>query len=627
MDAETYPQIADYACIADCHSAALISKSGSIDWCCMPRVDSRSCFARLLGWPQGGYCRISPSTDYTVTRRYIENSLVLETTFHVSHGEVRLLDCFTMRKGGRHVPYGQILRILEGVRGEVPIACEVLPRFDYGAIRPWIHRMGRDSFSAIGGADGLVLSGDMPVEMQCRHDLVGRFSIRAGQRHHLSILWRPPEDLEAGSAEVPGPQEMDHRLQQTLEWWRRWAGRCTYQGPYGEHVWRSAVVLKGLTHAPTGAVVAAPTTSLPEAMGGSRNWDYRYSWVRDSTFAVRSLTELGYEKEVDEFRQFIERSSAGAADQLQIVYGVDGRRGLMEVEIDNLEGYRHSRPVRVGNAAEKQIQMDVYGEIMDLAWQWHRRGRAPDADYWEFLVSLVNQVCTMWRQPDRGMWEIRGEPRHFVLSKAMCWAALDRGIKLSQELGREVPLKVWQQAQSEIRRAVEQAGYDSRRGVFTQAFDHPSLDASLLLLPTVGFISYDDDRMRRTTEAIRTELDKGGFVCRYPEGDDGLEGDEGVFLACSFWLVDCLSRQGRMGEARRLFEAAAATANDLRLFSEEYDPSTGQMLGNFPQALTHLSLITAAMSLAQSGHPDFEGSGVGGSQSRWPPIPSEGSSQ
>lgn len=600
MNDESYPPISDYGYIGDCHSAALISKAGSIDWCCMPRMDSRSCFGRLLGWQQGGYFRIAPAAVYRTSRRYVENTLILETTFHTDGGKARLLDCFTMRRGGEHAPHQQILRILEGIAGAVPIAVDVVPRFDYGSIKPWIRCIDDNHHMALGGGDGLLISGDIPVAMKHRHDLAGSCTIEEGQRLRLSILWRRPEDLEEGRAKAPALEELDRRFQETLDWWRTWTNRCTYEGPYADHVLRSAIVLKALTNAPTGAIAAAPTTSLPESVGGVRNWDYRFSWVRDSSFAVRSLAELGYVKEADGFRRFVERSTAGEADQLQILYGVGGERRLPELEIDNLEGYRGAKPVRVGNAAEHQMQLDVFGETLDLAWRWHSRGHSPDDDYWEFLVELVNRTCEHWRKPDRGIWEMRGQGRHFVQSKVMCWAALDRGVRLARDLGRDGPIEVWEKTCVEIQAAVEQWGYDSKQGVFVQAFDHPVTDASLLLLPTVDFVAYDDERMIRTTDAIRRELDEGGFLRRYQLGDDSLSGSEGVFLPCSFWLVNCLAHQGRRREAHEMFERALSTANDLLLLSEEYDPATRQMLGNFPQALTHLSLITAAVALAQT---------------------------
>ena len=599
MNRNAYPAIGDYGYIADCHSAALVSSSGSIDWCCMPRLDSRSCFGRILGWQTGGYCKLAPSSAFSVSRRYLENTLVLETTFQSQSGRARLLDCFTMRKGGEHDPHRQILRIVEGVTGRVTFGLEVVARFDYGAVKPWIRKVTDGHYIAIGGSDGLFISGDLPLEMKHRHDLIGTCTIEEGQRLRLSILWRRPEDLAEALVQPPEVKELDRRLEETIDWWHSWAERGKIRGPYGEYLHRSAIVLKGLTNAPTGAIAAAATTSLPEAPGGSRNWDYRYSWIRDSCFTVRSLAELGYIKEADGFRRFIERSAAGSAEQLQILYGIGGERRLSELKIDDLEGFRGAKPVRVGNAARDQVQLDVYGELLDLSWRWHSLGYSPDDDYWEFLVELVDQAFCCWREADRGIWEMRGKPRHFVQSKVMCWAALDRGIKLAEDLERKAPVAAWREARDEVRRAVEEKGYHPQRGAFVQAFDHPVMDASLLLLPTVGFIAYDDDRMVRTVELIQRELGEDGLIRRYPVGDDGMAGKEGVFLACSFWLVECLARQGRLDEAHNVFQRALATGNDLLLFSEEYDTQAGEMLGNFPQGLTHLSLITAAAALAE----------------------------
>jgi len=599
MSTNDYPPIGDYGYIADCHSAALVSSSGSIDWCCMPRLDSTSCFGRILGWDRGGYCKIAPSSDFSVSRRYLENTLVLETTFQTESGQTRLLDCFTMRRGGEHDPHRQILRIVEGVAGRVAFNVELVARFDYGAVKPWIRKIDNGHHIAIGGSDGLFISGDLPVEMKHRHDLTGTCSVEEGQRLRLSILWRKPEDLDEGLVQTPEVNELDRRLEETIDWWQWWAKRGRISTVYPDYVRRSAVVLKGLTNAPSGAIAAAATTSLPEAPGGSRNWDYRYSWIRDSCFTVRSLAEVGYIKEADGFRRFIERSAAGSAEQLQILYGIGGERRLQELEIEDLEGYRGAKPVRVGNAARGQVQMDVYGELLDLSWRWHSRGYSPDDDYWEFRVELVEQAFCCWRQPDRGIWEMRGTPRHFVQSKVMCWAALDRGIKLAEDLNRKALVAAWREARDEIRRTVEEKGYHRERGAFVQAFDHPVMDASLLLLPTVEFIGYDDKRMIRTVDLIRSELGEGELIRRYPSGDDGMDGKEGAFLACSFWLVECLARQGRLAEAWEVFECALSTGNDLLLFSEEYDTEANEMLGNFPQGLTHLSLITAAVALAE----------------------------
>ena len=354
-----------------------------------------------------------------------------------------------------------------------------------------------------------------------------------------------------------------------------------------------------MSHAPTGAITAAATTSLPEAINGSRNWDYRFSWIRDSSFAVRSLGELGFVGEADGFRKFVERTAAGSAEEIQVLFGVGGERRPIEYEIAELEGYRGSKPVRIGNNARKQVQLDIYGELLDLSWRWHMWGHSPDDDYWDFLVQIVDDAARFWKNTDQGIWEMRGTGRHFVQSKAMCWSALDRGIKLAQELGRSAPLEKWEKAREQVRQAIMEKGYDHGRGVFIQAFDHPQMDASLLLLPSVGFVAYQDERMLRTTDAIREDLEVDGLLLRYPRGNEGMAGEEGVFLTCTFWLVECLARQGKLTQAHEIFQRAISAGNDLHLFSEEYDPVNGEMLGNFPQALTHLSLITAALALAE----------------------------
>jgi GH15 family glucan-1,4-alpha-glucosidase len=598
---EKYPPISDYGFIADCHSAALVSRHGSIDWCCMPRIDSRSCFGRLLGWEHGGYCQIVPTASYDTSRRYLGDSLILETIFATDAGRARLLDCFTMRKGGEHHPHRQILRILEGMEGDLLFKVDVVPRFDYGRLKPWIRRAGIGHHVAIGGCDGLSISGDLPLRMKHRHDLEGSFIIHEGERLCLSLQWGRPETMDETAGDAPDKEELDRRFRETMDWWRLWSGRGRFEGKYADYVKRSAIVLKGLTNAPTGAIAAAPTTSLPETAGGSRNWDYRYTWVRDSCLTLRALAALDYIKEADGFRRFIERSAAGSAEQLQILYGVGGERSLPEMQIDILEGYRGAKPVRVGNAAEKQLQLDAYGELLDLSWRWHTRGYSPDDDYWEFVIELVARAIARWREPDRGIWEMRGDPRHFVHSKVMCWAALDRGIRLAKDMGRSKFVDDWEIERDNIRRTVEERGYDNIRGVFIQSFDHPLMDASLLLLPTVGFVSFGDRRMVRTVDAIREDLDINGLLRRYPAGDDGMDGEEGVFLACSFWLAECLANQGRTELAHETFRRALSTGNDLLLFSEEYDTGKNEMLGNFPQGLTHLSLITAAEALADCG--------------------------
>lgn len=593
-----YPPIGDYAYISDCHSSALISRQGSIDWCCMPRIDSMSCFGRLLDWDVGGYCRLAPVGEFEISRRYLDCTLILETTYTSESGRLKLLDFFPMRRGGRHNPYQQIMRVIEGMDGELDLRLECLPRFDYGAISPWIRQV-EDHFVVMGGSTGLLISGDYCFSLDDRHCLSGTCTVREGERKYLSILYGRPEDLDDGLIEPPSLDELHHRLDQTVAWWQEW----TEQGRFPQNgdrdlVQRSAIVLKGLSNAPSGAIAAAATTSLPEVPGGSMNWDYRFSWVRDSYFTVRTLAEVGFEKEADGFRRFMERSCAGSAEELQILFGVGGERRLHEYTIAELGGYEGAQPVRVGNRAEKQLQLDVYGELLDLAWGWHRRGQSPDRDYWAFLVELVDAAAKRWREPDHGIWEIRGEPRHFVLSKAMCWVALNRGIQLAKELECGAPLDRWRSVRDEIRREIEEQGVEKERGVFVQAYDHPIMDASLLLLPIFGFIEADDERMVRTVAAVREDLAEDGLLRRYPARKGDPAEREGVFLPSSFWLVECLAMQGKAGEAREVFRRAADTGNDLGLFSEEFDPQSEKMLGNFPQGLTHLSLIAAAVELA-----------------------------
>jgi GH15 family glucan-1,4-alpha-glucosidase len=600
MKKENYPPISDYGYIGDCHSSALISRSCSIDWCCIPRVDSPSCFGRLLDWERGGYCRITPNEHCEVVRRYVEDTLVLETTFRRAGEEVRVRDCFTMREGGEHHPHQQILRMIEGIKGEMELSVELMPRFDYGAVKPWIRSYKKDHFIALGGGHGLLICGDFPLHMNHRHDLAGFCTIGEGQRLRLSFLYRKPEDLDEEAVEVPDIHDLDRRMEQTLAWWKNWSSRSQVKGRYANEVRRSAVVLKGLSNAPTGAIAAAPTTSLPETHRGVRNWDYRFSWIRDSAFTVRSLAALGHIREADGFRRFVERTAAGSAEEIQVVFGVGGERFLQEFEIPVLEGYRGAKPIRVGNAAVSQIQLDVYGEILDLAWTWYCRGHEPEEDYWDFLVDVLNATADNWHRPDQGIWEMRGKPRQFVQSKAMCWSALDRGVRIAEELGRKAPVDQWKKAREEIRRAIEERGYDRNRGVFIQAFDFPRMDSALLLLPITGFIDYKDERMIRTTGAIRQELEERGFLRRYAAGDDGLEGKEGAFLACTFWLAECLVHQGKTKEAHEIFQKALSAGNDLLLFSEEYDPLKGQMLGNFPQGLTHLSLISAVVAFNET---------------------------
>jgi GH15 family glucan-1,4-alpha-glucosidase len=594
-----YPPIADYAVIGDCHSAALVSRHGSIDWCCMRRLDAGSVFGRLLDWDRGGSCVLQPVGDYETSRAYLEDTLVLETTFHTATGDARLLDWFAMRDGGRDAPRHQLLRIVEGMRGAVEMHLSISPRFDYGEVKPWLRQHAQRQFSSVGGNDALLYSSDTDLQPVESHDLEANFTIRTGERVRLSIESQRPEQLDPEPPPPSNSTDLDHRLPETVTWWERWAKHVSFDGPDAPGVRRSAIVLKALTNAPTGAVAAAVTTSLPESMGGARNWDYRYSWIRDSQFTVRSLAEIGCVTEADGFRRFVERSAASDSASLQIMYGIGGERRLTETHL-GLGGYRDSRPVRIGNDAAGQRQFDIYGELLDLAWRWHKRGHSPDDDYWRFLTGLVDSAAERWEKPDAGIWEMRGEPRHFVQSKAMCWVALDRGLRLAKECLRPAPERRWRAARRAIRASVEEHGYDKNRGTFVQAYGSTDLDASLLLLPNFGFVDWSDERMLRTTDAIRDALDDGGLLRRYIN-DDGLPGREGAFIACSFWLVECLAHQGRSDDARAVFEQAVATRNDLGLFAEEFDTESNQMLGNYPQGLTHLSYIAAATSLHKTG--------------------------
>ena len=601
MPSDPYPPVSDYALLSDCHSMALVGAHGSIDWCCMPRLDAGSCFGRLLDWSKGGHCSVAPAGDrHEASRAYLDGSLVLRTIYRDRGAEAHLFDCFTMRRGGRQAPHAQLLRIVRGVRGRTEFEAVIRPRFDYGEIRPWIRHHSVGLYSAIGGNDALVIWSDAGLHPEDGHDLVAKFSVHPEESVRISIQYVAPETLEFQAPAVPPPRELDARLDETIAWWRRWASQVNLEGPFHSAVVRSAIVLKGLTNSPTGAIAAAATTSLPERPGGSRNWDYRFSWVRDSTFSARSLAEIGCYAEADGFRRFIQRSSAGNAHDLQIVYGVGGERRLTETELD-MEGYRRSRPVRVGNGAATQFQLDVFGELLDLSWRWHCRGHSPDDDYWRFLLDLVETAARRWMEPDRGIWEIRGDPQHFVHSKACCWMALDRGIRLAQECLRKAPLARWKKVRKQIKDAIDENGYDARRGTFVQAFGSDVLDAAVLLLPSFGLVDEKDERMIGTARVIMRELTRDGLVRRYDtdQAKDGVGGAEGAFLACTFWLVEILARQGELEIAREYYDRAVSTGNSLGLFAEEYDPVKGEMLGNFPQGLSHLSQIEAAVALSQ----------------------------
>jgi GH15 family glucan-1,4-alpha-glucosidase len=561
----------------------------------MPRFDSASVFGRLLDWDRGGFFGLAPTEDHRSERRYLDDTLVLETTFVTDGGRARVVDCFAMRSGGRSRPYRQLLRVAEGLEGRVELGATLEIRFDYGSIAPWIRPQGAGLFGAIGGAAALIVWSDMGLEPSGLHDLTGRVTLGAGDRARVSIQFVAPEQLDDATPRAPSPADVDRRLDRTIEWWGKW----TRPGRAGNHdraALRSAIVLKGLTNARTGGIVAAPTTSLPETPGGSRNWDYRFCWIRDSGFTLRSLAELGFVREATGFRRFVERSAAGSADELQIMYGVGGEHRLTEIDLDELEGYRGARPVRLGNAAYKQTQLDVHGVLAQLAADRLERGEEIDADYWRFLSGVIDAAAVRWRDKDRGIWEVRGEPQHFVQSKVMCWAALDCGVKIAEISGLPGDVDRWRAGRNEVRTAIEELGYERERGVFVRAFGARDLDAALLLLPEYGFVEWDDPRMVRTVDAIRAELGRDGLLRRYV-ADDGLSGVEGRFLCCSFWLVECLARQGRHEEATDVYARAHAGSNDLGLFAEQYDVTSGELLGNFPQGLTHLAHIQAALAL------------------------------
>ncbi len=509
-DATRYLPISDYALIGDSHSAALISRDGSIDWCCLPRFDSGSAFGRLLDFDHGGFCSIRPvgRGRWEIVREYLEDTLVLATTLQSPRGVARITDLFVIDEGARRQDERRLLRLIEVQQGSITFDIQVVPRFDYGQVRPWIRRHGDRLHTAIGGNDGLIVFCEAALAESSAHSLRGRPRLDAGDRLHLQLTYRPAE-LVGEDPPEPRPPSLDDDLDATVHWWRKWSRSLTLDSPALVPARRSAQVLKALTHEPTGAIVAAPTSSLPEALDGRRNWDYRYAWIRDSSFSSRAFAEVGCDREADAFRAFVMRSAAGHADDLQIVYGVGGERRLVPQELKGLEGYRGSSPVRIGNGACGQRQHDAFGELVNLTWRWHRRGHSPTDDHWRFLVTLIDAAAAAWSEPDQGLWEWPGPADHFVHSKVLCWAALDRGLRLAEECMRQAPVRRWTKARDACRRAIERRGFDRRRGCFVQCFDRPELDAALLLLPTVEFVDWSDDRMVGTVAAIREDLAAG----------------------------------------------------------------------------------------------------------------------
>jgi GH15 family glucan-1,4-alpha-glucosidase len=582
------PRIEDYALIGDTQSAALVSRDGSIDWLCMPRFDSAACFAALLGEPRHGRWLLAPADRASrgVRRRYREGTLVLETEHAAETGRVRVIDCMPPRD---RTP--DIVRLVEGVEGAVRMRMELVPRFDYGAVVPWIRAMDGVQL-AIAGPDALALRS--AVETRGQGPAVSAdFTVVAGQRVPFVLSWH--------SSHVPPPPPLDAiaAVEDTIAWWREWTSRCTYQGPWREPVERSLITLKALTYAPTGGIVAAPTTSLPERLGGVRNWDYRFCWLRDATFTLYALLISGHHEEACAWREWLLRAVAGDPAQLQILYGVAGERRLPEVVLDWLPGYKASAPVRTGNAAARQLQLDVYGEVMDVMHQTRRHGLPPDPWAWRLQHALLDFLESGWQQPDEGLWEVRGPRQHFTHSKVMAWVAFDRAVKAVERFGLAGPVERWRACAAAIHDEVCRRGFDAQRGCFTQAYGSPRLDASLLMIPLVGFLPPTDPRVAGTLRAVERELLRDGFVLRYLTGEveDGLPPGEGAFLACTFWLADNYALTGRVDDARRLFERLLALRNDVGLLSEEYDPVAGRMLGNFPQAFSHVGLINTAFNL------------------------------
>ncbi|MEU8826270.1 glycoside hydrolase family 15 protein [Streptomyces sp. NPDC048636] len=593
-------RIEDYALIGDMQTAALVCRDGTVDWLCLPRFDSHAVFAGLLGTEEHGFWRLAPTPAAGAEppaadrRRYRGDSLVLESEWDTPRGTVRVIDFMPPRDGAP-----QLIRIVEGVSGRVPMRSALRMRFSYGWVVPWVHKVDTRTV-AVAGPDSVWL--DTEVDTYGK-DLTtyADFTVAPGDRIAFTISWQPSHK------EQPAMPEPEAALEATEAFWREWVEHCTYHGPYRDAVVRSLITLKALTYAPTGGIVAAPTTSLPEDIGGVRNWDYRFTWLRDAAITLSSLLRTGYREEARAWREWLLRAVAGDPENLQIMYGIAGERELSEAELTWLPGYEGSQPVRVGNGAAGQLQLDVYGEVTEALHLAHMTGLARN-DYASVLqLKLIRYLEEHWDEPDEGIWEVRGPRRHFVHSKVMAWVAVDRTVKLIESGDVDGPLDRWRDLRDQIHRDVCEKGYDAERNTFTQSYGSKELDASLLLIPQMGFLPPDDKRVIGTIEAIQRELSTpDGFVLRYPTagedaGVDGLEGDEGAFLACSFWLADDLAMIGRVDEARKLFEKLLGLRNDLGLLAEEWDPRLQRQVGNFPQAFSHVPLIDTALRLTASG--------------------------
>ncbi|MFN4261051.1 MAG: glycoside hydrolase family 15 protein [Gemmataceae bacterium] len=586
-------RIEDYALIGDCQTAALVGRDGSIDWLCFPRFDSPACFAALLGRPEHGRWRIAPAVPAReVRRRYRDNTLILETEFVTDAGCVTVIDCMPERTKEL-----QLVRQVVGTQGEVPMRLELIIRCDYGSIVPWVTHT-EHGIRAIAGPDMLLVRSPVAV-VGHNETTVAEFTVRAGQRLPFVMTW------QASHQSSPPPLDAERTIYETERWWRRWASHCTYQGPYRDAVLRSLITLKALTFAPTGGIVAAATTSLPEELGGVRNWDYRYCWLRDASFTLYSLMMSGYIHEAGSWREWLHRAVAGKPSQINIMYGLAGERRLTEEILDWLPGYENSAPVRIGNAAHKQFQLDVFGEVLDAMHIARRMGLQLNPDSWGVGLELMKFVEEAWTQPDEGIWEVRGPRRHFTHSKVMAWVAVDRMIKSAQRFGLEGPIEHWQSLRQTMHDDICQKAFDPQRNTFTQYYGATELDASLLLIPIVGFLPAADPRVASMVAAIENELLSDGFVSRYTPkpGLDGLPGNEGKFLACTFWYADNLILQGRRAEAQQVFERLLALRNDVGLLSEEYDTRARRLIGNFPQAFSHVALVNTALNLTHEQRP------------------------
>jgi GH15 family glucan-1,4-alpha-glucosidase len=605
-----YRPIRDYALVGDAHTAALVSGDGSIDWCCWPHFDSPAVFCRLLDKAKGGFFQVCPVKDFSAKHSYQGPTAVLTTTFETDDGRVRLTDFMPVEQlaeGRRGEDIGsshRILRLIEGLAGSPEVEITFRPSFDYA-------RAEADIVVADGGAiarsgrEALVLSCPAPLGRDDTGAVRGRFRVSRGERIWVSLSYYrdpAPEDLK------PAAPDGDRELERTLKYWEEWWNDCRYEGPYRDLVRRSALTLKLLTFEPTGALVAAPTTSLPEEFGGVRNWDYRFTWLRDSSLIIYALQLLGYHEEATDFFGWLDGLCITCRDhQLQIMYTIDGESRLPELSLDHLEGYRGSRPVRIGNAAFGQKQLDVYGEVLDAAHLYYERsGQSARPEWCDELRFMADETVRRWRETDQGIWEVRGGPRHFLHSKLMCWVALDRAARLAARLNMTQDVSGWLRARAEIRRAILEEGYSAEAGAFTQAFGEQALDASALMIPITGFLPATDPRVRSTVERIRERLTANGLVYRYLN-EDGLPGGEATFAMCSFWLADNLALQGRVDEARELFERVAAYASDTGLLAEEIDPTSGELLGNYPQGFTHLALIRSALHISKAESQGAEG--------------------